>query len=377
MYKHLYSKFFEAEPGRLHFSAHSHYPWPDVTHSAHNKYWEDSTRLADEKWAMLFSDFIPELQNRLATVLGTTKPKQLCFAPNTHEFIVRLLSCFERKPIRILTTDGEFYSFSRQTARLEECGDVEVTRVPVQPFDSFAERFNAAASEEFELVFLSHVFFETGFIVPDLKQILAPALVSDAVIVIDSYHSAGAIPVDYSELEERVFILGGSYKYLQSGEGACFLSVPTDFSLRPKNTGWFAAFGELYNAKAGVRFSNDGFMFFGATFDPSGLYRLNAVLEMFQQESLSAEVRDRYVGAVQQYVLAKAGSAGKLAFNDLLISNLSQCGHFLTFEREDADVQYKSLLKKRVITDKRNTRHRFGFGLYQTTEDIDELFERL
>ncbi|MEO8361545.1 MAG: aminotransferase, partial [Vicinamibacteria bacterium] len=52
--KHLYSRFLSASPGRLHFAAHSHHPWPDVTRDAQIKAWEDAALMADLKWERVF-----------------------------------------------------------------------------------------------------------------------------------------------------------------------------------------------------------------------------------------------------------------------------------------------------------------------------------
>ena len=54
-----FSRFFAANPGLLHFAAHSHHPWPDVTQAAHARYWEDSATLADRKWAHVFGTVVP------------------------------------------------------------------------------------------------------------------------------------------------------------------------------------------------------------------------------------------------------------------------------------------------------------------------------
>src|SRR3546814_6605943 len=52
---------------------------------------------------------------------GLDDASSLAFAPNTHDFLRRLLSCLPvGRPPRILTSDGEFHSFTRQAARLEE-----------------------------------------------------------------------------------------------------------------------------------------------------------------------------------------------------------------------------------------------------------------
>ena len=65
-----------------------------------------------------------------------------------------------------------------------------------------------------------------------------------------------------------------------SGEGACFLAIPPGCDLRPADTGWYAAFDALSGAPGdAVPYSTDAFRFWGSTFDPSGLYRFNAVMD--------------------------------------------------------------------------------------------------
>ena len=44
----LFSRFLG--DGRLHFAAHSHHPWPDVTFDAHQRAWLDAAELMDDKW---------------------------------------------------------------------------------------------------------------------------------------------------------------------------------------------------------------------------------------------------------------------------------------------------------------------------------------
>ena len=38
-----FSRFLNTEPDRLHFAAHSHHPWPDVTRDAQAQAWEVSS----------------------------------------------------------------------------------------------------------------------------------------------------------------------------------------------------------------------------------------------------------------------------------------------------------------------------------------------
>lgn len=246
-YKRHFRRFLDAVPERLHVAAHSHHLWPDVAYDAHMRCWQDAALLADRKWEHVFGEILPALRARIAGVLGLSEPTTVAFAPNTHDFVRRLLSCLPvDRPVRVLTTDSEFHSFARQLARLEEEGLATVVRVATMPFDSFPARFRAvASSQRFDLVFFSHVFFNSGYVVPDLAEIVDVVADDDALVVVDGYHGFMALPTDLSWIENRAFYIAGGYKYAMAGEGACFMHAPPGFGARPRDTGWFAAFGAL------------------------------------------------------------------------------------------------------------------------------------
>ncbi len=385
MYKHLYSRFINADPERLHFAAHSHHLWPDVTREAHLQYWDDSAKFADQKWDYIFGNVIPEAQRHIADVLGLSDPGQIAFAPNTHEFIVRLLSCFEPgAPLSILTTDGEFHSCKRQLERYKEFASVSVEEVAVEPFDTFEQRFREAAHKKpFDLVFFSQVFFSLGYVIPDIATFSNSLGNNHRIIVVDGYHSFCAIPTNLSAMESNIFFLSGSYKYAQSGEGGCFMHVPKGCTLRPANTGWFADFGSLEQLKEGakekVRYAPDGFRFWGATFDPSCMYRLNATMRLLKENSLHTSSIHRYVQMLQQEFLIALDTMGHPSLNreSLVCHSLDLHAHFLTFRTPEAPLLHKQLMEKRVITDIRGDRIRFGFGIYQTSEDVTKLIRIL
>ena len=57
-----FTRFFEPDPRRLHFCAHSHHPWPDATQAAHAQDWTDSSTLVDRKWDRVFGEVVPKAQ---------------------------------------------------------------------------------------------------------------------------------------------------------------------------------------------------------------------------------------------------------------------------------------------------------------------------
>ena len=380
-FKPGYSRFLNGLGERLHFCAHSHHPWPDCTRDAHLRAWDDAAARADEKWSIVLGEQIPQAQASIAAVLRLPEPKNISFAPNTHEFICRLLSCLSVKP-RILTTDSEFHSFARQTARLEEEGAV-VLRVPVEPFETFTERFTQEAkTNEWDLVFLSQVFFNSGFRLAESElESIAAAVKEPTILAVDGYHGFMAIPTDFSRLGIKMFYLAGGYKYAQAGEGICFMAVPPGCVLRPRNTGWFADFAALEKGLSKpVGYGEQGWRFWGSTFDPSGLYRWNAVTAWRRSLDLTVEKSDAHVRALQSHFLSRLAEKPRGPFKTeaLISADLARLGHFLTFRLPGAPALSKRLAEELgVLTDARGDRLRFGFGLYHDEADVEELFRRL
>jgi selenocysteine lyase/cysteine desulfurase len=371
-----FSRFLGAEPGRLHVAAHSHHPWPDVTRAAQLAAWDTAARLQDGKWEEVLGPLLDRVRAKVARQLNLPDPATLVVAPNTQEFVVRILSGLPvHRPPRILTTDAEFHSLSRQLARLEEEGLVAVTRVPTAPHGTCLERLAEASRAGFDLVWVSEVFFSSGFALQGLETLAEAA--GEAVLVVDGYHAFMARPVDLSRLAGRVFYTAGGYKYAMAGEGCAFLHCPPGWLPRPRATGWYAAFGALEGPSGSVGYAADGWRFMGSTFDPSGLFRLDASLGWFEALGLTtADIRD-HAHALQQRFVAGLGGTGLDAGALVVPLEETRRGNFLAFDLPDAEAWQARLAAARIVTDRRGTRLRFGFGLYQTGAEVDALLDRM
>ncbi len=382
-WKAHFSRVLSAVPERLHVASHSHHPWPDVSFTAQQRCWDDAARLLDTKWEHVLGTVKPAAQAHVARHLGLSDPASVTFSPNTHDFLCRLLSCWPAyEPVRVLTSDSEFYSFTRQIARLEEDGLAQVTRVPAQPFDSFGARFAAAArTGGHHLVYLSQTFFNAGYRLdmPVLEAIAAAIPDPESFFVIDGYHSFLADPVDFGPLEARAFFLSGGYKYAMAGEGVVFLHAPPGYGPRPRQTGWYAAFGTLADAPSGaVPYARDAARFDGATFDPSGLYRFGAIMDWLAREGLTVAAMACYVRDLQRAFIAELPAQGPVSRASLLLDpDHAPCGRFLTFVTPEAGRLQQALMDAQVITDSRGDHLRFGFGIYHDTDDMTRLLARL
>jgi selenocysteine lyase/cysteine desulfurase len=275
----------------------------------------------------------------------------------------------------VLTSDGEFHSARRQLARWEEAGTVAVERVASEPFDSFGERFlQRAGSDEHDLIMVSQLLFGSGRQFQPVEQLAALGHVQGPWVVIDGYHAFMALPQPFgAAAASTAFYLGGGYKYAMAGEGCAFMHAPPGFGERPYVTGWFAEFEDLSLPPGSVGYAPDARRFLGATFDPSGLYRFNAVRRMLAAEGLTTARISVHVEALQEQLVAAIADT---PLSDAELLNPLDGGphaRFLAFRSPRAQHWYEALKADNIITDVRGDVLRIGFGIYQDERDVDRL----
>ena len=365
-WKRLFSRALAADPDRLHFAAHSHHLWPDVSFEGQVQAWQDAASLADHKWNKVMGPVWQEAQGHIARELNLPDPATIAFSSNTHDFIVRIVSALPGRPVRVLSTDGEFHSFRRQMARWVESGDVVLEMAA--PADLLA----TAQRGGHDLIFASQVLFNSGAILDCIDGLAALAQPDGPWIVIDGYHGFMALPTDLSASSSKIFYLGGGYKYAMAGEGVCFLHTPPGFAPRPINTGWYAEFEDLALPSGAVGYAEDGRRFLGSTFDPSGLYRFNAVRNMLAAEGLVTAKISSHVTRLQQRFL----NADPLPMMTLL-NPVTEGPHarFLAFRGDAAMTVHDALNDRNVMTDVRGNVLRIGFAAYHDDTDIDRLLD--
>ncbi|MFN5083727.1 MAG: aminotransferase class V-fold PLP-dependent enzyme [Brevundimonas sp.] len=379
-FKPLFSRALALNPGRLHFAAHSHHLWPDASLEGQMRAWEDANRHADRKWELLFGEVWPEARAHVARELALPDPSTVAFAGSTHDFLVRIVSGLERRPGRMLTTDGDFHAFRRQAARWEEAGEAVVTRIPTAPVETLADRVVAAArAGGVDLIVVSQVFFRSGWSFDGVSALADLARPAGPWVVVDGYHSFMAVPTDLSGVADRIFYVSGGYKYAMSGEGAGLLHAPPGYCERPVITGWFAEFGNLQGPPDGVQYRADAGRFLGATYDSTPLYRFNFVRRMLDAEGLTtASIADHARGLQARFQAAiEAGSAGRLAEAEIVnpVAGDGPRARFLALRHPEAQAWRAKLLEANVVTDVREDILRFGFGIYQDPGDVDRAVE--
>lgn len=381
-FKGLFSRSLGADPDRLHFAAHSHHLWPDASFEGQVECWEDAARLADRKWDKVMGEVWPQAQRYVAAEIVTQMPDAIVFAANTHDFLIRLAAAAPRadpRRLKVLMSDGEFHSARRQFARWAEQGWLELETVAAEPFDDFTERFLAAArSGDSDLMLVSQILFGSGRRFDGLAELATLSRPGGPWVVLDGYHAFMALETPFDEtVAHSAFYLGGGYKYAMAGEGCAFLHAPPGFGPRPPVTGWFAEFEDLSLPPGMVGYAADAMRFMGATFDPSAIYRFNAVQRMLAENGLTTALISSRVGDLQSLMLEAI--AGTVLGRAELLNPLDGGPHarFLAFRSPDAMRWYNDLMAMNCITDVRGDVLRIGFGLYHDDGDIGHLAELL
>lgn len=373
-----YSRFRVAE--RLLLTGHSHQAWPDVAEAGVLEAFADAAEHVDAKWERAFAK-ADQVRAGFRALLGDPTGDYALDA-NTHALVIRFLSALDlRRRPRLVTSDSEFHTLRRQLARLAEEG-LEVVRVPADPVDTLTERLAAAIDPRTSAVLVSAVLFDSSRIVPHLGHLATACHDAGVELFVDAYHALGVVPFTVPEHGlDSAWITGGGYKYLQLGEGNCFLRLPAHAAgLRPAITGWFAEFDDLASASPGrVSYAPGGDRFAGSTYDPTSHYRAARVFGFFTEQGLTPAVL-REISLHQNELLATAfdnlGAPDDLITRDRSAPRTA-FGGFLSLRSPRAGELQQALAEHGVMTDSRGVNLRFGPAPYLTDDQLNAAISTL
>ncbi len=364
---------------RLLFTGHSHQAWPDVALEGLQQSFVSASQEVDNKWEPAFQK-TEILRNYLRNYYDD--PHGLyCLGQNTHQLLISWLSSFDLKNNpKIITTDAEFHSMFRQLHRLAEEG---LQVVSLDPYtDDFVQNIEAAIDDDVAAIMLSRVYFESGIVNRRISEIAELARTNDIPLLIDDYHGTNVVPLSIKEknLDDCYFLIGG-YKYLQWGEGNCFLRFPEDCELRPAITGWFASFSSLDQPRTGepVTYDDGNQRFASGTYDPASQFRAAKVVHFFQDQGLTPTVlRQQYL---QQVGLLKELFLEQQFDPDIITLRhqrpLEENGGFLALRSSFARTIRAQLMEKGIFTDARGDILRLGPAPYTTSEQIKTAMSKL
>src|SRR6266403_2047042 len=209
------------------------------------------------------------------------------------------------------------------------------------------ERMLAAIDEETLLVPISHVLFKSAFL-QNAKAITERAHEVGAMVVLDTYQSAGTVPFSVKELNVD-FATGGSVKWLCGGPGAGYLYVRPDLieKLQPKTTGWMAH-EEPFAFDAELRYAPDIRRFLHGSPAIPALYAAQSGYGIVNEIGVD-KIREKNMRQTQR-LIELAQEAG---FRVTSPKNPAQRGGTITVWDDNAAAITKELIRREFIVDYR------------------------
>lgn len=333
----------------VYLISHSLGAMPKATYDQLHEYADLWATRGVRAWAEGWWEMPVTLGDELAQIIGAD-PGTVVMHQNVSICQSLILSCFDPTPERnkIVYSELNFpsvmYVYEAHARngklRIETVKSDDGITVPL-------ERMLAAIDETTLLVPFSHVLFKSAFL-QDAKAIVDRAHEVGAMVVLDTYQSAGTVPFSVKDLNVD-FATGGSVKWLCGGPGAGYLYVRPDLQtkLEPKTTGWMAH-ESPFSFDTKLRYASNVSRFLHGSPAIPALYAARSGYRIINEIGVE-RIREKSVRQTN-YLISLAEEAG---FNVTSPKNAAQRGGTVTVGHEHAGAITKELLRREFIVDYR------------------------
>ncbi len=311
------------------------------------------------------------LGDKVAPLVGA-EPGTISLHENVTLTQAAIASCFRFDGPRrkVVLTDKEFptvlYFWHAQRARGAE---IELVRTEEDPLRVPTEKLLAAIDERTLLVPFSHVLFRSAYI-QDVRAIVERAHRVGARVILDTYQSAGVLPVEARKWEVD-FLVGGVLKWLCGGPGVAYLYVRPDLAreLEPTLTGWLAH-PRPFNFEVGPgAYREDAFRFLNGTPHIPAFYAARPGLEVIQKVGVD-RIRARSLALTRRLV----DQARERRWRVHTPEGDPERGGTVTLDVPRAPEVVKELLRRDVLVDYRpKAGIRVSPHFYNTEDEIDRV----
>ncbi len=352
----------------VYLISHSLGAMPRQTYESLHEYADVWATRGVRAWAEGWWEMPLDIGDEVGRIIGAP-PRTVAMHQNVSVCQSLILSCFEPqgKRNKIVYSDLEFPSVMYVFEAHARDGRFRIERVPsADGMTAPLAQMLAAIDEETLLVPLSHVLFKSAFL-QDALAITKRAHEVGALVVLDTYQSAGTVPFSVTDLDVD-FCTGGSVKWLCGGPGAGYLYVHPRWhaQLEPKVTGWMAheapfAFADAITYAPGIaRFLH------GSPAIPA-LYAARSGYRIINEIGV-AQIRAKSIRQTQK-LIELADEAG---LNVTSPRDVAQRGGTITINVAHAGAVTKELVRREIICD-----YRPGAGIrlsphfYTTDEELE------
>jgi len=358
----------------VYLISHSLGAMPKSTYDRLHEYAEVWATRGVRAWAEGWWNMPVTVGDEVGKIIGAN-PGSVVMHQNVSICQSLILSCLEPTPERNKIVYSELNFPSVMYVYEAHARDGKLTIETVKSDDGISvplERMLAAIDETTLLVPFSHVLFKSAFL-QDAKAIIDRAHEVGALVVLDTYQSAGTVPFSVKELNAD-FATGGSVKWLCGGPGAGYLYVRPDLQnkLEPKTTGWmahehpFAFDTELHYASNITRFLH------GSPAIPA-LYAAQSGYRIINEIGVN-KIRAKSVRQTE-YLIQLAEEAGLVVTSP---KDSSRRGGTVTVAHESASAIAKELIRREFVIDYRpGAGVRISPHFYTTDNELELVIEEM
>jgi len=336
----------------VYLISHSLGAMPRATYERLHEYADIWSTRGVRAWAEGWWNMPLTVGNEVARIIGAD-PETVVMHQNVSICQSLILSCFlplpeNSKRRKIVYSELNFPSVMyvyeaharEHDLRIETVKSDDDITVPL-------ERLLSAIDEETLLVPISHVLFKSAFL-QNAKAITDRAHEVGAMVVLDTYQSAGTVPFSVKDLQVD-FATGGSVKWLCGGPGAGYLYVRPDLidRLEPKTTGWMAH-EQPFAFESELRYAPNITRFLHGSPAIPALYAAQSGYEIINKIGLE-RIREKSVRQTQR-LIELAQEAG---FRVTSPKDPAQRGGTITVWDDNAAQITKELISREFIVDYR------------------------
>ncbi|MBX3389364.1 MAG: aminotransferase class V-fold PLP-dependent enzyme [Phycisphaeraceae bacterium] len=229
-------------------------------------------------------------RHNIACLIGLHRADAVVPKTSAGQGLRAVLNALPTEKPRVIATRGEFDSIDFILKTYDMRGRapvrwVEARTEPDRPPKIDADLIlDAIRSESPDLVVISHIYYATGQRLDRIEEIIGAAHAKGALVLLDAFHSAGVIPVEFEKLDAD-FAIGGSYKYTRGGPGAAWLAIHPRHLDNPRlctlDTGWFAKRDTFGFERPDIpQFADGGDAWLEATPAPLPLFQARSGLQL-------------------------------------------------------------------------------------------------
>lgn len=298
-----------------------------------------------------------------AALIGAPRPDCVVPRASAGQGLRAVLNAFDNK-IKVVTTGGEFDSVDLILKLYAARGRIDLITVSPGAKGEFSlEDIAGAVDRETTLVVVSMVMFESGQAL-DLAPLMSTCRAKNAMVLVDLYHAAGAIPLNVAALDCD-FAIGGAYKYLRGGPGAAWLYIHPrhlNGAFTSLDTGWFAGAEPFsHERRARPRLAAGGDAFLESTPAVLPWFQARAGLEFTL--AIGVPRLRAYSLKQQRLLLDLLGSAGAEGARE-------DRGAFLVLRHAHAQEWVRMLRAKKIIADARGMWLRLCPDILNTEKEL-------